>query len=65
MDAFRRLAAATPDSDSGLRAPRPARPVLRYRDVDHDALFEVARLVVAAEIAKVAHDRVDAPAPLR
>jgi hypothetical protein len=51
--AFRQQAAATPDADSGLRNPvRPA-AVIRYRDVTPDELFEVARLVVAAEIAKI------------
>jgi hypothetical protein len=50
---FRKRAAATPDADSGLRNPvRPA-AVIRYRDVTADELFEVARLVVAAEIAKI------------
>jgi hypothetical protein len=50
---FRRLAALTPDADSGLRNPaRPTQPI-RYRDVSPDELFEVARLVVAAEIAKI------------
>src|SRR6185436_15882386 len=53
VDAFRRLAAATPDGDSGLRHPDRPGQMVRYRDVDPDALFEVARLVVAAEIAKV------------
>jgi hypothetical protein len=53
VEAFRREAAAAPDRDSGLRHPdRPDR-VLRYRDVSADELFEVARLVVAAEIAKI------------
>ncbi len=52
VDAFRRLAAATPDGDSGLRHPDRPGQVVRYRDVDPDTLFEVARLVVAAEIAK-------------
>ena len=38
-----------------LRASRPRQPerVIRYRDVTPDELFEVARLVVAAEIAKI------------
>jgi hypothetical protein len=53
VDAFRREAAAAPAADSGLR--HPARPdrVIRNRDVGADELFEVARLVVAAEIAKI------------
>jgi hypothetical protein len=52
VDAFRRQAAATPDGDSGLRDPERPGQVVRYRDVDADTLFEVARLVIAAEIAK-------------
>ena len=53
VDAFRRRAAATPDADSGLRDPANPARVIRYRDVTPDELFEVARLVVAAEIAKI------------
>ncbi|HSD66779.1 MAG TPA: peroxidase family protein, partial [Vicinamibacteria bacterium] len=53
VDAFRRLAALTPAADCGLRDPaRPGR-VIRYADVTPDELFEAARLVVAAEIAKI------------
>lgn len=50
---FRRRAAATPDADSGLRDPANPAAVIRYRDVSAEVLFEVARLVVAAEIAKI------------
>lgn len=53
VDAFRRRGRAAPDDDCGLRDPgRPGR-IIRYRDVTPDELFEVARLVVAAEIAKI------------
>jgi hypothetical protein len=53
VDTFRAQTARTPDADSGLRNPlRPAQ-VIRYRDVTADELFEVARLVVSAEIAKI------------
>ncbi len=53
VDAFRARAGEAPDADSGLRDPAaPAKPI-RYRDVGADRLFEVARLVVAAEIAKI------------
>ena len=45
--------AATPDADSGLRNPASPDAVIRYRDVTANELFEVARLVVAAEIAKI------------
>ncbi|HEY7141969.1 MAG TPA: peroxidase family protein [Methylomirabilota bacterium] len=53
VDAFRRHAAATPDADSGLRRPGNPDRIVRYRDVGDDELFEVARLVIAAEIAKI------------
>jgi len=50
---FRRVAAKTPDADCGLRDPAQPKQVIRYRDVTPDQLFEIARLVVAAEIAKI------------
>jgi hypothetical protein len=50
---FRRRQAATPDADSGLRNPVRPTEVIRYRDVTANELFEMARLVVAAEIAKI------------
>ena len=53
VDAFRAQAAATPDADSGLRNPARPGQVIRYRDVTADELFEAARLVVSAEIAKI------------
>jgi Animal haem peroxidase len=53
VDAFRERAAATPDADSGLRHPDRPTQVIRYRDVSADDLFEIARLVVSAEIAKI------------
>ncbi len=53
VDEFRRRAARTPDGDSGLRNPANPDHVIRYRDVTPNELFEVARLVVAAEIAKI------------
>jgi hypothetical protein len=53
VDAFRRQAAATADADSGLRHPAWPDRIVRYRDVGDDELFEVARLVIAAEIAKI------------
>jgi len=51
--AFRRQAAATPEADSGLRDPLRPKAAIRYREVTADELFEAARLVVAAEIAKI------------
>ncbi|MGH9204385.1 MAG: peroxidase family protein, partial [Vicinamibacterales bacterium] len=53
VDAFRKQQAATPDADCGLRNPANPTRVIAYRDVTPDELFEVARLVVAAEIAKI------------
>lgn len=50
VDAFRRQPG---DVDSGLRRPAdPDRPV-PYNEVKPEELFEVARLVVSAEIAKI------------
>ena len=53
VDEFRRRTAQTPDMDSGLRDPANPTRVIRYRDVTPGELFEAARLVVAAEIAKI------------
>ena len=50
---FRRIAAQKPDADCGLRDPAKPKQIIRYRNVTPDELFEVARLVVAAEIAKI------------
>ena len=50
---FRRAAAQTPNADCGLRDPAQPKRVIRYLDVTPDQLFEIARLVVAAEIAKI------------
>jgi hypothetical protein len=53
VDEFRKQAARTPDGDSGLRNPANPDHGIHYRDVTSNELFEVARLVVAAEIAKI------------
>ncbi len=50
---FRRQAALTPNKDCGLRNPSNPSHVIRYKDVTPDELFAAARLVVAAEIAKI------------
>jgi hypothetical protein len=43
-----------PDDYSGLRDPvNPKRGDIKYGDVTDDELFEIARLVVSAEIAKI------------
>jgi hypothetical protein len=53
VDHFRATAKRAPDEDSGLRNPARLDRTIRYRDVSDDELFEVARLVVSAEIAKI------------
>ncbi len=50
---FRRRAGATPEADSGLRNPARPTEVIRMREVTADELFEITRLVIAAEIAKI------------
>ena len=53
VDEFRRQARLTPGADSGLRDPSNPKRVIAYKDVSSDELFNVARLVVVAEIAKI------------
>lgn len=53
VEEFRKQAAKTPDADSGLRNPAHPEMIIRYRDVTAGELFNVARLVIAAEIAKI------------
>jgi hypothetical protein len=53
VDAFRFAAKKNPDADSGLRRPEQPDEVISNKEVTADELFEVARLVVAAEIAKI------------
>ena len=53
VDEFRRRTAADPEGDSGLRHPARPDEKISYQNVSADELFEVARLVVAAEIAKI------------
>ncbi len=53
VDEFRRQAAQTPTADSGLRNPSDPKRVIAYKDVSSEELFNIARLVVAAEIAKI------------
>jgi len=50
---FRKQQARSPNADSGLRNPSDPKRVIRNKDVTPDELFEVARLVVSAEIAKI------------
>jgi hypothetical protein len=53
IDSFRQQTAKTPDADSGLRNPDKPSEVITYRQVSNDELFEIARLIIAAEIAKI------------
>jgi Animal haem peroxidase len=53
VDEFRKEAAQKPNADSGLRNPSDPGRVIHNKDVTPDELFEAARLVVAAEIAKI------------
>jgi Animal haem peroxidase len=53
VDAFRAAQRDTPDRDSGLRNPVTPNQVISYADVSDDEIFEAARLVVSAEIAKI------------
>ncbi len=50
---FKRVAALKPSADCGLRDPENPKKVIHYKDVTPDQLFEISRLVVAAEIAKI------------
>jgi hypothetical protein len=53
VNTFRKFARDNANEDSGLRNPeRPAEPI-PYGKVSNDELFEIARLIVAAEIAKI------------
>ena len=53
VEAFRKQTAATPNADCGLRSPAlPGKKIL-YKEVTDEELYDAARLVVAAEIAKI------------
>jgi hypothetical protein len=53
VDAFRAYGSSNPEKDSGLRRPDAPTTVVPYVDVSDEELFQIARLVVAAEIAKI------------
>jgi len=54
VDRFKDQVSATPNEDSGLRDPaHPERNPIHFKDVTPEELFQVARLVVSAEIAKI------------
>jgi hypothetical protein len=50
---FREQQQRTPDADSGLRDPDHPDKIITYKAVDDERLYQLARLVVAAEIAKI------------
>jgi heme peroxidase len=53
VDAFRDMAKKQPNEDSGLRNPDNPAQAITYSQISNDELFEIARLIVAAEIAKI------------
>jgi hypothetical protein len=53
VDHFRKIAERSPDADSGLRRPEAWQRSVPYKEVSDDEIFEVARLVIAAELAKI------------
>jgi hypothetical protein len=53
VERFREQQKHDPDGDSGLRDPAQPEKVITYKAVDDERLFQVARLVVAAQIAKI------------
>lgn len=53
VTAFRKEMRRHPRRDSGLRRPQAPKAVVSYSDVTDAELFEIARLVVAAIIAKI------------
>jgi hypothetical protein len=53
VDAFRDQARRRPNEDSGLRNPDRPTQAITYSQISNDELFEIARLIVAAQIAKI------------
>lgn len=53
VDAFRALQRRTPKGDSGLRSPERSDQPIPYDKVSDEELFQAARLVVSALIAKI------------
>jgi hypothetical protein len=53
IDEFRHMGRENPGTDSGLRNPEQVNKVIAYKDLSDDELFELAHLIVAAEIAKI------------
>ncbi|MBX2883221.1 MAG: hypothetical protein KTR32_24930 [Granulosicoccus sp.] len=53
VDYVRQLQAQSPDEDSGLRDPESPDTVITWQQISDERLFQIARLVVSAEIAKI------------
>ena len=53
VNRFREQQQKTADADSGLRNPDEPDRVIRYRDVSDERLYQAARLVTSAEVAKI------------
>ncbi len=53
VDAFREMQREMPELDSGLRHPDRPNEVITYAEASDEEIFQAARLVVAAEIAKI------------
>ncbi|WP_220272528.1 peroxidase family protein [Alteromonas aestuariivivens] len=53
VDQFRALQGSSPDADSGLRNPSAPEKVITYQQVTDEELYQAARLVVSAMIAKI------------
>lgn len=49
VEEFRKEAERRPEADSGLRDPLKPEQIVRYKDVTPDELFEITRLVIAAQ----------------
>jgi hypothetical protein len=53
IDEFRQMAREHPDADSGLRNPAAPTKPIAWAEIGDEGLFQIARLIVAAEIAKI------------
>ena len=53
VDHFRATAQSSPGEDSGLRRPDDPRRPVPYSEVTDEEIYQIARLVVSAEIAKI------------
>jgi len=53
VDHVRKIQQDSPDEDSGLRDPQAPENVITWKELDDERLFQIARLVVSAGIAKI------------